>query len=247
MKLLRLLALLLAPLPLAAQDLVIMAASSLKGPLDIAVVEFGGDIVVSYGASSAIARQVLLGAPADVVILANVDWMDVLAGEGALRGQSVDLLSNRLVLIGAVGAAPIALTPKGIGDVLGEDRLAIALTRAVPAGIYGRAALIRLGLWDSVSEHLAEVENVRVALALVRRGEVPLGLVYASDAVADQQVSVVAKIPDMAHPNIRYMGAVTAFSTHAAAAPFLAFLQTSDGRAPFLAAGFLPPVLEENQ
>ncbi len=223
--------------PLRAEPLVVFAAASLKGPLD-EIASAVDDVVISYDGSGAIARQVLHGAPADIVVLAHPKWMDVLQDAQAIRIDTrTDLLGNRLVLV-RDDATAVALTTDGLQAALGEGRLAIGLTKAVPAGQYGRAALESLGLWDAVKDQLAEVTNVRAALALVARGEAPLGLVYASDAQIVPGIAVVAEIPAEAHEPIRYVTAATSDDPRSAA--FLARLVGPDAQAIFAAAGFIP-------
>lgn len=226
------LCLLLAP-GLRAETLTVFAAASLKGPLDEVAADMA-DVTVAYGGSGTLARQVAQGAPADVVLLANAEWTDWLAARGFVASPR-DLFSNALVLV-APRPGEVALDERSLRAALGDGRLAIGMTRSVPAGIYGRAALAGLGLWDAVADRLAEVENVRLALALVARGEVPLGLVYATDAAAEPAVSVVARLPRESHPPIRYSGA--AVSGHPRAE---AFLDAVAAHPAFAGAGFLPP------
>ena len=224
---------------LARAEVVVFAAASLKEPVDKLAQSFGG-VVVSYGGSGMIARQVTLGAPADVVLLANADWMDFLEKEGFVDPAGVkEFASNRLVVIGPPTADDVVLTPAGISAALGRDRLAIGLTGAVPAGIYAKAALVQLDLWDAVSDQLAEVDNVRAALALVARGQAPLGIVYATDARVSTEVRIVAEVPASAHPPIGYVGAVTDGAAERAGA-FWTYLHGPEGRAALDAAGFLP-------
>ena len=228
--------------PLARAEVLVFAAASLKEPVDRIAAEMG-DVTVSYGGSGTLARQVSLGAPADVVLLASDDWMQVLLDQGAVRPDTVaDFASNRLVLIGPVGAAPVALDAASLQAALGEGRLALGLTEAVPAGIYAKAALQSLGLWDGVADQLAEVDNVRAALALVARGQAPLGIVYASDLRVSDAVTELASFPADSHPPIRYRGAVTARADRTDAAAFLAYLTGPEGQAIMAEAGFLPPV-----
>ena len=132
----------------------------------------------------------------------------------------------------AASDVAIAVAPGfDLAGALGPDgRLAMAETTAVPAGIYGRAALEHLGVWESVADRVAQSENVRAALALVSRGEVPLGIVYTTDATADEKVRVVALFPEETHPPIVYPAALTRESESAAAADFLAFLRTPEAR-----------------
>ena len=225
--------------PLARAEVVVFAAASLKEPLDALAGEFG-DVVVSYGGSGTLARQVSMGAPVDVVLLANPEWMDVLVDGGHVRPEAFDIASNALVLIGPADMADVPLTSEGIGAALNGDRMALGLTNAVPAGIYAKAALVSLGLWDGVADQLAEVDNVRSALALVARGQAPLGVVYATDARVSDAVRIVARFPADSHPPIRYLAALTP-TADAKAADFLAFLTGPTGQGALAQAGFLPP------
>ncbi|WP_375256345.1 molybdate ABC transporter substrate-binding protein [Yoonia sp.] len=228
-----------AALP-ARADILVFAAASLKEPLDRIAKEVG-DVVVSYGGSGTLARQISLGAPADVVLLANVAWMDVLvAGERVLPESVSDFASNRLVLIGQAGQKPVSLQSNIILEVLRDGRIAMGLTEAVPAGIYGKAALEDLGLWEAVQNQLAEVDNVRAALGLVARGQAPLGIVYRTDLRVSDAVTEVADFPSDSHPPIRYSGAVVRDAAIEAQV-FWDYLRSPAGQAIMADAGFLPP------
>ncbi|WP_333714575.1 molybdate ABC transporter substrate-binding protein [Yoonia sp.] len=232
---------LLVPL-MARAEVLVFAAASLKEPLDRIAAEFG-DVTVSYGGSGAQARQVLLGAPADVVLLANEAWMTALQDAQAVQPESVaDFASNRLVFVGPAGSAPLDLTREAIDARRGGGRIATGLTEAVPAGIYAKAALQSLDLWDAFAPHLAEVDNVRAALALVARGQAPLGIVYRTDVRVTPEVTEVAAFPETAHPPIRYTAAVTRDAKDAAA-DFLAYLLGPEGQDILAEYGFLPPVV----
>lgn len=225
-------------LPVRAEPLVVFAAASLKAPLDQLAARHG-DTVVSYAGSGALARQIMQGAPADVVVLAHPDWMAALNASGAVVAESeVEVAGNDLVMIGPADAADLPLTADGLRQRLGGGRLAMGFTQAVPAGQYGRAALTHLGLWNDVTGHVAEVDNVRAALVLVARGEAPLGVVYATDALASDAVSVVAAFPPESHQPIRYPAALVRDTP--AARAFLALLASPEGQAIFAAAGFTP-------
>ncbi|MGJ8589147.1 MAG: molybdate ABC transporter substrate-binding protein [Yoonia sp.] len=225
----------------ARAEVLIFAAASLKEPVDRIAAQFD-DVVVSYGGSGTMARQVSFGAPADIVLLANTDWMDVLVeGDHVQAGSVVDFASNRLVMIGPAGAAPLALTSEAILGALGAGRMAVGLTEAVPAGIYAKAALQSLGLWDATESKLAEVDNVRAALALVARGQAPLGIVYQSDTRITEDVVEVALFPAASHPPIRYVAALTKTAEPKAQA-VLAYLRGPQGQAILAEAGLLPPV-----
>ena len=223
-----------------ARDLTVFAAASLKEPLDQLLLT-RPDVVVSYGGSGTLAQQVIAGAPADLVFLAHPDWMQAMEDAGVLvPGSRTDLLGNELVLVAPAGAGEVALTPEALEAALGPDgRLAIGMTASVPAGIYGRAALESLGLWDAVKDRLAEVDNVRAALALTERGEVPLGLVYRTDARVTPGVAVVATFPADSHAPILYQAAAVT-GGDPAAADLLALLASPEGQAAFAAAGFVP-------
>jgi molybdate transport system substrate-binding protein len=225
--------------------LVVFAAASLKNALDAAAEDFeqarGAAVTISYAASPTLAKQIEAGAPADIFISADLDWMDYLAQRGLIEADSRrNLVGNALVLV-APATAPVelAIAPGfPIGAALAGGRLAMANTQAVPAGKYGKAALEALGVWAEVSGSLAQAENVRVALALVSRGEAPLGIVYATDAAADPGVVVVGAFPPETHPPIVYPIAVTATSAHPGARDLVSFLTGEAGRSRFEAEGF---------
>lgn len=200
---------LLAPLGARAQDaLSVFAAASLKPALDEIAAGWDGAVSLSYGGSGTLAQQVAAGAPADVVILAAVDWMDWLDEQGVLGAEAVSVATNRLVLIGAADAAPAGLEAETILARLGEDRLAIGDPASVPAGRYAQEALESLGLWSALETRLLPAPDVRAALAYVEGGDAPLGIVYGSDAVG-AAVSVLAEFPEGSHTPIAYPGAVT--------------------------------------
>jgi molybdate transport system substrate-binding protein len=232
-----------------SETLTVFAAASLKNVLDYAknamLSKGGGPFVASLAASSALAKQIEQGAPADLFISADTDWMDYLAGKNLIRPDTRTILAtNSLVLI-APAASPAAIDLKAGADLaalLGEGRLAVADVKAVPAGKYAKAALESMKLWASLEGRLAQAENVRAALALVSRGEAPLGIVYGSDARSDANVRIVATFPASAHPPIVYPAAVTANArSPGAAASLLGFLTSSEGRALFAAQGFRLP------
>jgi molybdate transport system substrate-binding protein len=207
----------LAGLTATAEDrpaLTVFAAASLGDALSSVVPDWPGEVRVSVGGSGAIARQVDQGAPADVVMLANPDWMDWLEQRGRLvPGSRLAPFGNTLVLVGPPGAPPLpSVTPEDVLERLGSDgRFAIGEHRSVPAGQYAKDWLTASGLWEPLRPRLAEVENVRAALALVSRGEVPLAIVYTSDLVADPGAATsVWTIPPEEQPDIRYeLAAVT--------------------------------------
>lgn len=231
--------------PVRADEVLVFAAASLRTALDEIAPGFaeatGHRMVVSSAGSSQLARQIQLGAPADLFISANTAWMDTLDAEGRLvAGTRRDLLGNRLVLVAGGGqAAPLDLAdPDTLADRLGSGHLAMALVDAVPAGIYAKAALDSLGLWAGVTSRVVQTDNVRAALALVATGAAPLGVVYASDAVAEPRVTVVATFPETSHPKIVYPVAILAGHDGPGPRALLDHLSSPAARALFEAQGF---------
>lgn len=197
--------------------------------------------VISFAASSALARQIESGAPADMFVSADEVWMDYLAARKLLRGGTrVPLLTNRLVLVAPAGSKLRLTIGRGfpLARALGKGRLAMADPDAVPAGKYGRQALTRLGVWHSVKSRIARAENVRAALAFVARGEAPLGIVYATDARAEPGVRVVGTFPAASHAPITYPVALLARSTSRDAEAFRRYLVSPQGKAIFRRFGF---------
>ena len=234
-----------APVPLT-----VFAAASLKESLDEAATAYqkatGRAVRVSYAASSALARQIEQGAPADVFISADLDWMDYLQERKQVdTATRRNLLGNTLVLIAPANGniKPVSLKP-GV-DLLprlgANGRLSLALTASVPAGKYAKASFITLGVWTSLAPRVAEAENVRAALMLVTRGEAALGVVYGSDAKAEPGVRVIATFPESTHPPIVYPVAKLAGSTHADAAAFTRWLAAPAATAIFRKHGFSTP------
>ena len=231
----------------SAQDakLVIFAAASLKDALDEVNAAFqhekGQDTATSYAASSTLAKQIEAAAPADIFISADLDWMDYLAKRNLVKLETrANLLGNRLVLIAPVNSAvQLAIGPNFLlAAALGNGRLAIADPNSVPAGKYGKAALEALGAWSSVADRLAPAENVRATLALVSRGETPLGIVYQTDGDADKGVKIVDTFPENTHPPIIYPIAVVTSSTNPATVDYLAYLKSPVARGIFEKNGF---------
>ena len=222
---------------LAAERITVFAAASLKPALDALAADWPAPIALSYGGSGTMARQVAAGAPADVVILAATDWMDWLGDEGVLDGAPRAVAGNALVLAAPLGSGPVALEAEALHDRLGTGRLAMGDPLSVPAGRYAQEALENLGFWQALAPRALLTEDVRAALAYVARGDVPLGLVYASDA-AGIAVEVAARIPAAAHAPIVYPGAVVTGARTGART----FLDHVAGSGAFLAAhGFAPP------
>ena len=227
--------------------LTVFAAASLKESLDEAASAYqkatGQPVRVSYAASSALARQIEQGAPADVFLSADLDWMDYLEKRKLLDTKSRrNLLGNTLVLVAPTqgDTTPLALR-KGVDLLprLGQQgRLALALTNSVPAGKYAKAAFESLGVWTALQPRVAEAESVRAALMLVARGEAPLGVVYGSDAKAEPKVRVVATFPADSHPPVIYPVARIASSRHPQATAFTRWLDTPAAAEIFRRHGF---------
>ena len=235
-----------APQIAAAQDtLTIFAAASMKNALDDANAAFtkasGVKAVASYAASSALAKQIESGAPADVFISADLQWMDYVADKKLIKTDSrVNLLGNKLVLIAPTDSKldKVVITQGfDIAKLAGDGRIAVADVKAVPAGLYAKAALEKLGGWAAAEPKLAMAENVRATLSFVARGETPLGIVYETDAKVDPGVKIVGNFPEDSHPPIIYPVAMTA-KGKPEAAPYLAFLRTPAATTIFEKYGF---------
>ena len=225
----------------------VFAAASLKTSLDAISQDFQktgtAKVAVSYAASSALAKQIAQSAPADIFISADMEWMDDLSAKGLIDPASrTNLIGNRLVLIAPADSSAALTIADGfkLAEALGDGRLAVGDTKAVPAGKYAKAALTALGVWGSVEGKLAQAENVRAALALVARGEAPLGIVYQSDAAVEPKVKVLGTFPETSHPPIVYPVAIVAASQQRqAAASFVAFLKSESGQQRLIKDGFV--------
>ena len=250
-RLLRLLLLLgvLVSAPAVAQPLgrgpVVLAAASMQEALtaaaDVWVRSGHARPILSFAASSAAARQVQAGAPADLFVSADEEWMDVLDKAGLLvPGTRADLVGNRLVVV-ALSGNPVRLTPRTLATTLGRGPLAMADPAAVPAGRYGRAALERMGAWTAVAPRVVRAENVRAALALVERGAALYGIVYATDARASARVRIAGVFPAATHPPIRYPVARLRKGRHPDAEGFRRFLLSPRGRVVLTRFGFTRP------
>lgn len=214
-------------------DTTVFAAASLRDALDELATDFRkrakGKLTISYAASSALAQQIARGAPADIFISADLDWMDYIEKRGLVKqGSRVELVANRLVLVAPKDSkASFAIGPKfPLASLLGDRRLAMADPDYVPAGKYGRAALEKLGVWQEVSGRLARGENVRAALAFVARGEAPFGIVYRTDALAERNVRIIGEFTQNLHPPIVYPAAIMAGSRSPEAAGLMAHLRS---------------------
>jgi molybdate transport system substrate-binding protein len=229
----------------AQTPVTVFAASSLSGPLDKAAADYAKAANtppprISYAASSMLARQIEQGAPADLYISADRDWMDYLGKKGLIRpGTRVDLFTNHLALIAPRDSpAKLVIRPGfPLAKALAGGRLAMAGPE-VPAGKYGEASLAALGVWDQVKDHTARGDSVRAALQFVARGEAPFGVVYDTDALTEPGVRLVGLFPDDSHPPIVYPAAAVTANPQAQA--FLAWLKGPQAAAVFAKFGFRP-------
>jgi molybdate transport system substrate-binding protein len=236
--------------PVSAQsraDVTIYAAASLRDALDELAREYErqgrGKAAISYAGSPMLARQIEKGAPADLFISADTDWMDYMAVRGLIRIETrVNLLSNRLVLIAPADSRVQLTISRGfpLAALLGDRRLAMADPDSVPAGKYGRTALESLGVWNEVASKVARAENVRAALALVARAETPFGIVYRTDALAEPRVRIVGEFARSLHPEIIYPAAVVASSRSKIAYAYLRYLRSHAALAVWQRHGFGP-------
>jgi molybdate transport system substrate-binding protein len=240
-----------APVKAQEQPILVFAAASLKNALDEIADAWSKankiEVKVSYAASSALAKQIENGAPADIFISADLDWMDYVEKKNLLRkGTRVSLLGNTLVLVAtkADNNKEVKIEPGfDLAGLLGKDRLAMALVATVPAGKYGKAALEKLGVWKSIEGKIAEAENVRAALAFVARGEAPYGIVYRTDAIAEKNVFIAGTFPAGTHEPIVYPFTVIESSKHPKGADFLKAMNTPQARAIWVKHGFAALVM----
>lgn len=232
--------------PALADEVVVFAAASLKTALDGVAADYqaatGNTVTISYAGSNALAKQIIEGAPADIFFSASKSWMDEVEKAGLVAdGTRGNLLGNTLVLVAhGKDATPVELTQgTDLKSLLGDGKLSMAMVDSVPAGQYGKEALENLGLWTTVEGAVAQSENVRAALALVATGEAPYGIVYASDAVADENVSVVATFPEDSHKPITYPAALLKSAADPADKAFLEALSAAVADAKFTEQGFI--------
>ena len=241
------LAVLITVLPARTQEqtVTVFAAASVKNALDDIIAAYGRNfarkVVASYAASSALAKQIEAGAPADMFVSADKEWMDYAAQKKFIVPKSrINLLGNRLVLIAPKDSKldDVKIGPGfDIAKLAGNGRIAVADVRAVPAGKYAKAALEKLGGWAAAESKLAPTENVRAALALVGRGEAPLGIVYETDAKIEPNVKIVGVFPSDSHPPIVYPVALTV-GARPEAVPYLGFLRSQTAKTVFETFGF---------
>jgi molybdate transport system substrate-binding protein len=235
------------PLASAAQEksITVFAAASLKNALDeidgLFTKQSGIKVVSSYAASSSLMKQIEQGAPADVFLSADIDWMDYGTNHNLIKSDTREnLLGNRLVLIAPKDSkiGNVTIAPGfDLAALVGSGHIATGDVRAVPAGLYAKAALEKLGVWSSVESRIAMAENVRAALVLVARGEASLGIVYETDAKIDPGVKIIGVFPEDSHPPITYPVAMTK-NAKPYAAEYLAFLITPEAKAVFERYGF---------
>lgn len=232
--------------PALADEVVVFAAASLKTALDGVAADYqaatGNTVTISYAGSNALAKQIIEDAPADIFFSASKSWMDEVEKAGLVAdGTRGNLLGNTLVLVAhGKDATPVELTQgTDLKSLLGDGKLSMAMVDSVPAGQYGKEALENLGLWTTVEGAVAQSENVRAALALVATGEAPYGIVYASDAVADENVSVVATFPEDSHKPITYPAALLKSAADPADKAFLEALSAAAADAKFTEQGFI--------
>lgn len=235
---------LLAIAPARAQEVTVFAAASLTDVLTeigAAYEALGGNVRFSFAASSTLARQIEAGAPADIYIAANTDWMEYLGDKGLIVASSrVPVASTRLVLV-SYGDVRIDVAHDDIAALLGDDRLAVGDPAHVPAGMYAKQALQSLGQWAALAPKLARADNVRAALALVSRGEAPLGIVYETDVGKVDGVHVAAVFPAETHAPIIYPMAMVTDASSTDAMPVFDFLKGPQARAIFAKFGFNRP------
>lgn len=229
----------------AAQGPTVFAAASMKTALDAIAdawkAQTGEPVVVSYGSSGTLAKQIAAGAPADVFISADEAWMDDLAKAGALKaGTRLNLVGNTLVLVEPADADLHLKLAHGVdlAGAIGDGKLAVCTVVSCPAGIYGKQALEALGIWPAVEPKLAQADNVRAALVLVARGEAKLGIVYGTDAKAEPRVKVVDTFPPETHAQIVYPVALLKTSTSPSAAAFESYLRGASATRILAGQGF---------
>jgi molybdate transport system substrate-binding protein len=237
----------MAASPSSAQvkEPLVFAAASMKNALDEVAAQWqretGKKVVISYAASNTLIKQIEQGAPADIFISADLDWMEFGEQHGLIKVESrSNLLGNRIVLIAPKASTfTVAITPRfDLAGALKGGRLAMGNVDAVPAGKYGKAALEKLGVWDGVKDKIAQADNVRAALLLVARGEAPLGIVYQTDASSDPTVRIVGTFPEDSHAPITYPVALTKTSSNPDAQAFLSYIRSAAAKPAFERQGF---------
>lgn len=233
-----------APISRAAEDVIVFAAASLTDVLKAAAASWeakgNNAVVLSFGSSSTIAKQIEAGAPADIFASADEKWVSYLGDKNLMEAGTVRRpIGNDLVLVGPAGAADITISSNtDLAGALNGGRIAMGDPKSVPAGRYGEQALTKLGLWDSVKDSVAPAENVRAALALVQRGEAPLGVVYATDARGVSDMKVVGTFPEDSHDPVVYPFGIVTGHNRPEVKAFFDFLGSDEGKALFKSYGF---------
>lgn len=228
-------------------DTLVFAAASLTNVLDEIAGDYesktGKKVILSYAASSALARQIEAGSPAQIFVSADLDWMNYLQKRDLVMGQPHMLAHNKLVMIAPIDSDVKVTIGKGMNlqSALGEERLALADPASVPAGKYARAAFEYFGEWSSIEKKVIPLDNVRVTLVVVEAGEAPLGVVYATDAKVSSKVKVVGEFPDESHPPIVYPAALIKEGSDADAESFFAYLKSESAAEVLKKFGFIVP------
>jgi len=230
--------------PPSAADLVrVLAAVTLKPALDAIAAKYGANkVVLVYGPSPMLAKQIEDGVPADIFFSADKIWMDELAEKRLIKeGTNTDLVGNHLVLIARKGSARPATIVPGfpLAELVGAGPLAMCDPDSHPAGRYAKASLVALGMWPSVETKIARADNPLLAVKMVARGDVPFAIVFTTDSATDVGVEIVGTFPDNTHPRIVYPIAVLAQSRNPEALPFLDFLRSAPATAIFRDLGYV--------
>lgn len=229
------------------QPVYVFAAASTIDAVSAIITEYNKTakvkVIPSFASSSALARQISSGAPADLFLSANSRWMDYLKEQGFVEKKDIAVLvANQLVLVAPKPATDIGLIDKELPlkKMLGDNYLAIGDPDHVPVGIYAAEALAKLGVWEDVRKQTARFPNARSVLAIVERGEVPLAILYATDAMAGKRIDIVGTFPSSSHSAIQYKIAMMRNRSQFTAG-FYEFIQSSAARSIFAAHGFRVP------
>jgi molybdate transport system substrate-binding protein len=235
----------IAPAVAQGRDVLVFAAASLKNALDEIAAQWqrdtGKKVAISYAASNNLIKQIENGAPAEIFMSADTDWMDYGQQKDLIKPETrANLLGNRIVLIAPKDSTVSIKVEPGfdLAAALKGGRLAMGNVESVPAGKYGKAALEKLGAWHGVRGRIAGAQSVREALLFVSRGEAPLGIVYQTDAAAEPAVKIVGTFPEDSHPPIIYPVALTKDSSSVSAAEFLKYLRSPAAKPAFARQGF---------
>lgn len=229
----------------ADTSVLIFAAASTTNAVDEIGLLFSkkkqGKFVPSFASSSTLAKQIAAGAPANIYISANPKWMRFLEDKNLIeQGTRWDILGNTIVLITpAASDLKIDIHPEfPLSKILGNEKISMGDPDHVPAGIYGKQALMNLGVWDEIAPKVVRAKDVRTALVFVERGEVPLGIVYATDAAITDKVRVAGVFPENSHPPVIYQAAIVKGNNTKTALAFLEFLKSPEAKGVFEKYGF---------